>query len=356
MKSLIARVGTDNAYSSNGKYRWNSPYSRALISLVCGELAKKHLINHGITKKCVVIDCDNVLWGGVLSEDGIDGIKLGEGSRHREFQKFLLTLHYHGVILAICSKNDEQDVLRVFREHSGMLLKEENVACIKANWNNKPDNIKRIAEELNIGLDSIVFVDDEEFEINSVRYILPEVTAILYNRDTLYSELSCFNLESSIDTESVKQRNETYRTDKYRREILESSLSFEKYLKELDTKIDIHKALPTEYSRIAELSQRANRCTNGRRYTLEELVSKIKAGYTLYSVTVEDRFSNLGLVGAIGIEADSLDMFVLSCRAIGRNIEKAMLELIKDEGVRSSFFDDTGKNCELQKILFNLIS
>lgn len=185
MKRLIAEIGIRCAYDEKSKYRWNAPYSKILVKRISEEIYAQYLIQMARTRKCLVLDCDNVLWGGVLAEDGVDGIKVGQsgsGRSYQDFQRVLLNLYYHGVILTVCSKNEEQDVLRVFREHSGMVLKEEQIACFQINWDNKPDNIRKISEELSLGLDSMVFVDDSLFEVEAVREILPEVKSILYDR------------------------------------------------------------------------------------------------------------------------------------------------------------------------------
>ncbi len=349
-KYLIAKVGINSAYNPKGKYRWNAPYSKELTELICQEICKQYLIHNGQTKKCIILDCDNVLWGGILSEDGIEKIHLGSGlgQSYQDFQRFLLTLYYHGVILTICSKNDEADVLRVFREHSGMILKEEHIACFKVNWNNKPDNIREIANELEIGLDSMVFIDDSEFEIHSVETMIPEVIAVQYERDSVYGKLSCFNLKSHIDIQQVQKRNQTYRTNVSRQKIKLQSASYDEYIAALEMKIDIHKALSTELSRISELSQRTNKCTNGTRYTVEKLQEQLCTGtYKLYAVYVSDKFSNLGLVGAIGIQKNEVDLFSLSCRALGRSVEEQMLEFIKKQQVSKFSFVTTHKNRDL---------
>lgn len=159
-KRLIAEMGIINAYDNKNKYRWNTVYSKPLIKLAISEIYKQYLIKKGITKKCLILDCDNVLWGGIISEDGIENLRLsssGLGKVYQDFQRFLLSLYYHGVILAVCSKNDLVDVLKMFREHSEMILKEEHIACFQVNWEDKPGNIKKISKILNIGLDSMVF-------------------------------------------------------------------------------------------------------------------------------------------------------------------------------------------------------
>lgn len=320
LKHLIAEVGIVNAYDPKGKYRWNAPYSKILIESAVKEIYKQYLIENGITKKCLVLDCDNVLWGGILSEDGIENIKLGgsgPGIEFQNFQRFLLSLYYHGVILTVCSKNDLSDVMNIFHNHSEMILKEKHIACFQVNWDNKPNNIKKIAETLNIGLDSIVFIDDSPIEIEAVKFMLPAVTSILYKRDTIYTQLFSLNLRSGIDVLDIEKRNATYRTNLFREELKAQYRSYDDYIAALEMKLSIHEATLIEFNRIVELTQRTNKCTNGKRYTIAELKRKLqKDTYTLYSVTVSDKFSDLGLVGAIGIEGDMLDLFVLSCRAL----------------------------------------
>lgn len=354
-KCLIAKTGIDHAFDIKGKYRWNVPYSKELIQIMAVEIHKQYLIYTGCTKKCLVLDCDNVLWGGVLSEIGIEKICLanyGLGKPYQDFQRFLLTMYYHGVILAVCSKNDEDDVLKVFRSHSGMLLKEENISCFKCNWENKVENIKAIANILNIGLDSMVFVDDSEFEVNAVKSMLSEVIAIRYERETIYKSLSCFNLKLKCDIENVKRRINTYCSDAKRAELKATTLTFEEYLVFLEQKVDIHITLPTELARLSELSQRTNKCTNGTRYTVEQLKAQNNRGdYILFTVSVSDKFSDLGIVGAIGICSGTLDLFTLSCRALGRGIEEQMLECIKSLEVEKIVFRDTGKNAAIQKLI-----
>ena len=355
-KRLIASVGASNAYSHKNKYRWNYPYSQLLSEKIGPEIYKQYLITHGITKKCIVLDCDNVLWGGILSEDGFENIKLsssGLGKPYQDFQRFLLMLHDHGVILTVCSKNDESDVLKVFREQSDMVLREEHIACFRVNWNTKAKNLRDIAATLNVGLDSMVFIDDSDFEIGAIRSVLPEVTAVQFKRDSIYEALSCFNLKRDIDVAAVKQRHDVYKTDEYRRELKKHCQTFDKYLASLDMKVDIHEATPIEYARISELTQRTNRMTNGTRYTVEELKAHVtKPEFKLYSVRASDRFSDLGIVGAMAVEDDELQLFSLSCRALGRKIETTMLDMIKDKHKITRYrFSNTNKNGEMKSIL-----
>ena len=359
LKAMVAKLGIERAFDHKSKYRWNTPYSRELLREIATEIHKQYLIRNSITKKCVVLDCDNVLWGGILSEDGIEGIQLGGsglGRPYQDFGRFILNLYYHGVIIAICSKNDKCDVLSVFREHNEMVLKEEHIACFGVNWDNKADNIKAISETLNIGLDSIVFIDDSDFEIQAVNTLLPEVTAIKYERDHIYKQLSCFNLRSNIDIDKVQKRNLTYQTNEFRKNLRLGASSFDEYLKALEMKVDIHKALPIELSRIAELTQRTNKCTNGTRYTVDQIKEMLEEGYELYSVSLSDKFSDLGIVGAIGIDGNTLDLFSLSCRALGRNIEEVMIDFIREKNIENFYYNLTVQNNELHSKLNDLIN
>ena len=328
------------------------PYSTITINKLINAIMKFYLSICGKSKKCIVVDCDNVLWGGILSEDGMEKICLsnnGIGEFYHEFQRFLLTLYYHGIILAVCSKNEYKDVLKMFREHTDMLLKEDHIACFKVNWENKVDNLKQISNDLNISLDSIVFVDDSDFELQSVKMLLPEVFTIKYEtNDNIYKHFSCLNLKIAIDLEKVMKRHQTYKTNKQRELLRSNSSSFDEFLKSLELVVDIHKTKSIELNRIAELSQRTNKCTNGTRYTISQLINLTNIStYSLFSVSVSDRFSDLGIVGAIGIEDNNLDLFCLSCRALGRRIEDKMLAFVHNYKITAFNFNLTEKNVDL---------
>ncbi len=356
LKYMIAEMGIGMAFSAKNKYRWNFPYSKSLALAVADEIQKQYFIENGISQKCLVLDCDNVLWGGILSEEGMENIRLGSsglGLEYQEFQRFVLSLYYRGVILAICSRNDLADVLHVFREHSGMILKEEHIACFQVNWEEKTDNIRQIADKLNIGTESMVFVDDSLFEIEAVKTFLPEVTTIPYHRETMYKAFSCFHLKENPDYEEVVKRNGTYRMEVYRQEIKEKCGSYNDYLAALEMKVDIHEIQPAEYGRVAELTQRTNKCTNGVRCTvanIKEWAASIEGH--LYTVTLADKFSDMGIVGVFGIQDNKLILFSLSCRVLGREIEGKMLRYIQERcRVTEYEFRDTGKNENLKVLL-----
>lgn len=354
MQKLIAEVGLSQAYCFKNNYRWSAPYSEQLLERLAKEIVKQYHIIQGLTPKCLVLDADNVLWGGILSEDGADKIQLGGGIGrfYQDFQRFLLYLYQHGVLLVVCSKNDEEDVFNVFYNHSGMILKEMHIACFQVNWENKADNIRLIAETLGIGLNSLVFVDDTPFEVESIKQLLPEVTSILFEKENIIEKLSCFHLPMQIDSDEIEKRQKTYRTNGLRKKLERETSSFNEYLSSLQMEVDIHPIQSMEYMRVADLSQRANRCTNGIRFSQAHLRSEIDHGLVIYVVYLKDKFSDLGLVGAIGCRQDTLEFFCLSCRALGRGLEDKILDFVqKNHSIRWYYQKDTSKNQSLLALL-----
>lgn len=356
LNRIIAEIGLLNAYDDKSKYRWNAPYSKLLIEKVVKEIHKLYLIEGGSTKKCIVLDCDNVLWKGIVSEDGIGGVKLGGsgvGRYYQDFQRFLLFLYNHGVILTICSKNDKEDIINVFRTHTGMVLQEKHISWFQVNWENKPKNIIRIAQALNIGLDSIVFVDDSPIEIEAVKALIPEVTTILFDKGLKYSDFSCFNLRENANRMDIEKRTTTYQTNMKREELKASSMSYEDYIESLNIKVTIHCITPDEYARVSELTQRTNKCTNGTRYKIDEIMEHDNDNdVNLFSVYVSDCFSDLGLVGVIEIKNECIQLFSLSCRAMGREVEMYMIKHIKNRfNIKSARFCSTGKNNDIKLLL-----
>lgn len=214
-------------------------------------------------------------------------------------------------------------------------------------------NIKQIAKILNIGLDSIVFVDDSPTEIEEVKSVLPEVVTICYKRNMTYEPFSCFNLRHDVNIIDIKKRTETYRTNSFREEFRKKYNDYSNYIKDLNIKMDIHEALPTEYSRISELTQRTNKCTNGKRYSVANLKERVLLdNVKLYAFFVSDRFSDLGLVGAIEVEGTTLTLFSVSCRALGREIENKMLDYIhKRHQIKKIEYYSTSKNENVKTFL-----
>lgn len=297
----------------------------------------------GKNKKCLVLDCDNTLWGGVVGEEGLNRIQIGKGhpgSAFKEFQQAILDLYQRGIMLCLCSKNDPAAVQEVLDQHPDMVLRCEHFVKIKANWNDKAQNIKEIASELNIGLDSLVFIDDSEFETSLVRKFLPEVTALTLPPDaTLYANWlrSCGLFDTLTYSSEDRARSEMYKAEEKRGEVQKKFTDIREYLRYLEMEVEITSADEFSLQRIFQLVQKTNQFNlTTKRYSEPEL-SALSEGEKsrVFSLKLKDRFGDSGLVGVwvLLFEAGccKIDTLLLSCRVIGRDIEKWILHHILSE-------------------------
>ena len=298
----------------------------------------------GITKKCIVLDLDNTLWGGVIGEDGFDNIKLGDDAVGRsfvEFQKRLLALNQRGIILAINSKNNFEDAMEVIKKHPSMILREDNFACMKINWNDKVTNLQEISKELNIGLDSMVFFDDDLINQEFVKTSLPEVlVAELPNDSSQFAQIITKMKEFDVlkITEEDVKRNEMYSVQKKRTELKNKIVDFDEFLKQMNIEVNIKKADSFTIPRISQLTLKTNQFNlTTKRYQQEEISSfSSDKDRIVECVQVSDKFGDNGITGVYIIEKkDSkewiIDTFLLSCRIMGRKVEEAMLYQIIDK-------------------------
>jgi FkbH-like protein len=294
----------------------------------------------GLSRKCLVLDLDNTLWGGFVGEDGIAGIVLGEeglGMAFVEFQQELLSLSRKGVLLAICSKNNEEDVLEVLRQHPSMLLRDGAFAAKRINWRDKATNLHELAEELNIGLDTLVFIDDNPVERCLVKASLPEVHVPDWPREPACFKAALFELASqhfprvALTTEDGA-RTALYRADAGRRNSAVSTGSLEDYYRSLEMRAEIGYGDQLSIPRIAQLTQKTNQFNlANRRYTETEIRMLAEAPDSLVMwLRLRDRFSDDGIVGVLILrqrdtQSWMIDTFLMSCRVIGRTVENAFL-------------------------------
>ena len=351
-QEIIAHVGVEKAYDKKGERRWGNPYSEDMLKKCAKEICKQYEIAYAKPYKCIVLDCDNVLWGGEISELGPNGIYLkrnGKGKDYYDFQGFIRKLYYNGIMLSICSKNDEESVKSVFSSNPDMLISLDMISAFKVNLKDKYINIEHISNELNISLDSMIFIDDSEYEIGAIKKMLPDVKCILFNQNSIYENLGFLNLSDKIDPEIVKLRNQTFKDNMHRKALLDQvkDKDYNVYLSKLETQVSIKESVVVEYGRISELTYRTNKCTLGTRFDIKSL----KDISRLYTIRVRDTFGDLGIVGAIGIsgtECNELILFCLSCRAIGRKVEEKMLEFIAQNfRITSIIFKNTNKNNDI---------
>ena len=359
LEKLMQRVGLEESLAQK-ESRWGDVYSESLQKEAAYAIVRMYETEHGRRKKCLVLDCDGVLWGGILSEDGIEGIQIseiGNGKLYYNFQRMVKQLQQHGIILAICSKNEDADVKQVFCSHTAMKLQEEDIAAWSVNWKPKSQQMAELAEKLQIDLQDMVLVDDNQWELDEVTNSHPQVKTVLFDkarglRGILAQLAQFFYLKPEDQNAQNQLRLQTYADNVRREKLRESTASYEEFLEKLQTKIEIRTAAPTELLRISDLNRRVNQCTNGIRYQAEELRQLVEQGYQLQAVYMADIYRNLGLVGCIGIELQkkSLDLFCLSCRALGRKVEQQLLAAVPPEIVHLRW-RETGKNEKLWKMM-----
>jgi len=326
----------------------------------------------GLNRKCIVLDLDNTLWGGIVGEDGFEGIKIGPtapGNAFVEFQRHLLSLQQRGIILAINSKNNPEDALQVLREHPYMILREEHFACLKINWDDKVVNMKEIAEEVNIGLDSMVFIDDDPVNREYVKVNLPEVLTIdLPNDSSQYAralmDLNDFNVLKITD-EDIK-RGKMYFQERQRTEFEKTAPNIDDFLRQLNIKLKIKNADQFTIPRISQLTLKTNQFNLTTYRYQEEDIKKFSENKNMLvrCVQVEDKFGDNGITGVFIVRKDNktewtIDTFLLSCRIIGRGVEEGMLghilHLAKNEGVTKikGLYIPTNKNKPCENFLSN---
>ena len=313
-------------------------------------------------KKCLVLDLDNTLWGGILGEDGMNGIKIGgdyPGKAYHLFQEALLELSKSGVILTICSKNNEDEVLEALDKNPFMVLNKDSFAAWRINWKDKASNIREIAEELNIGLDSMVFVDDSPSERELIRQSLPmvavpEFPSQPYDLVPFYKSLVEIYFRVFTLTEEDKVKTEQYKSNALRARAKESFTDMESFIKSLDIQIKIEPANEFNISRIAQMTQKTNQFNlTTRRYSESDIRMKLDSGWRIYCMSASDRFGNYGITGCILIDGQEIDSFLMSCRILGKGIEtaflKAVMGMLKADGFESlsASFIPTAKNMQV---------
>jgi FkbH-like protein len=341
MNGFISKHGENNVFDPKQFLFGDIKISLDYIPYLVNDLMGYVIASLGMSKRCIVLDLDNTLWGGIIGEDEYDGIKLGSdpsGKAYVEFQKYLLGLHNRGILLAINSKNNFDDAIKVIEEHPDMILKKEHFSSIKINWNDKVSNIKEISDELNFGLENFVFFDDDPLNREFMKSCLPQVLTVDLPIDPskyvrTIQEMNEFN--SLKITDEDKQRGLMYSQQRERKTFENSANSLEDFLKNMDLKITIKKANSFTIPRISQLILKTNQFNlTTKRYSLEE-IQKISQNDNVMigCVQVEDKFGDNGITAAFIVEKNGtkewiLDTFLLSCRVMGRQIEKSILGYI----------------------------
>jgi FkbH-like protein len=322
---LFSQVGHRSTADDRGARVGDAPLSQdALRALAEAEVRHIRALS-GPVAKCIVLDCDNTLWGGVIGEDGISGIELG--GQHRELQRTLLDLRRRGILLTIASKNEETDVLQVLRTHPECLLSEDDFAAIRVNWDDKATNIESIAEELNLGLGHFVFLDDNPVECDWVRQQLPDLHVVQWPAPI--DQLGLF--DSLVLTDEDRARTEMYRAERQRRAVREEVGTMEDYLGSLEMVAVVGLVGPERLARIAQLVQKTNQFNlTVRRHDAAAIEAMCADPNTRVAwLELRDRFGSNGIVGCGIVRNDDgeavIDTLLMSCRVIGREVERVLV-------------------------------
>ena len=336
LSEIYSRVG--NQLKDFEKYYAKRYFSNHVMDNIANDVMCSMKPQLNLTKKCLVLDLDNTLWGGILGEVGNNNIILGNdypGNDFVEFQKFILNLKKQGILLTICSKNDYANVQSAFSQNSNMILKLEDFVAVYANWNSKDWNIHQIAKELNLSEDSFVFVDDSNFERNIV-FENSEATVVT-NGATPQKNMNEIILEGWFDRAEVtnedRLRTSFYQQNKLREEV-KRERSYENYLKNLKLKITLSRVDNSQISRLSQLSYRTNQFNmTTERLSEETITSKVNNPlYKIYSISVSDRFGEYGLCGMVVLREEIenqtcvIENMILSCRVFEREIEYVSLQ------------------------------
>jgi len=303
---------------------------------------------NGKIKKCVVLDLDNTTWGGIIGDDGIENIQIGSlgiGKAFTEFQYWIKKLKERGIIIAVCSKNTESVAKEPFEKHPDMVLRLDDIAIFTANWGNKVDNIRSIKELLNIGFDSMVFLDDNPFERNIVRENIPEILVPELPEDPaeylefLYS-LNIF--ETTAVSSEDKERTKLYQIEAQRNVIQKQFANEDDFLKSLEMKSIVEPFNKFNIPRVSQLSQRSNQFNLRTIRYSESEIEKISTSnlYRTFSFSLEDKFGDNGLICVIILKCISptelfIDTWFMSCRVLKRGMEGFVLNTIVDFGLKN---------------------
>lgn len=295
----------------------------------------------GNRKKCLVLDLDNTLWGGVLGEDGIEGIKIGDsypGLAFRDFQENILEASNNGVIITICSKNNEDDVLEAFNKHPFQLIKTNHLSGYRINWQDKVTNIQELSEELNIGLDSMVFIDDNPIERERVKQMLPMVVVPdfpehPYLMSDFFKQIYQEYFQLYKLTYEDKNKTQQYVANSKRTDFKRAFQNVDDYLASLEMELDIMQADKFTIPRISQMTQKTNQFNlTTKRYSDSDIYKFLDQSALVHCLSVRDKFGDNGVTVAsiilIKDDVADIDSFLLSCRILGRNIESTYLDFL----------------------------
>jgi len=335
LEGLFQQIGSKQALDARFYYRAKSPYTPKFLDALAQRVVQDTRGFGTRFHKVLVLDCDNTLWGGVIGEDGMDGIQLDShgfpGNVFHHVQHQFSALEQQGVLLCLCSKNNEADALEAFH-HKAMVLQRGQIVAYRINWEDKPSNLKALATQLNLGLDSFVFIDDSAFEVTAVREQLPQVAVFqvpkaLHEYPALIRDQVMPLFLTSSNRASGQSKTQQYQALAQAQALQANFASQEDYLRNLQLAVDLRRNDKAQASRIAELMAKSNQFNlTTLRLPLGEVLARMEQGDgTVYSFSVSDRLTAHGLTGVLITRDDGdaveVQAFLMSCRVIGRGVE-----------------------------------
>jgi FkbH-like protein len=364
-QAVLANLGEVNFYNYTIGHLYQMPYSKRAIEGIAQALTEQ--LNWLFTeeKKVIVVDCDNTLWKGVVGEDGVQGIRCdkdAEGIIHYHLQEFLKVKKEEGFLLCVCSKNNEEDVEEAFAKKN-FPLKPEDFIIRKINWNDKVQNMQEIASVLNVGIDSFIFIDDNKFELDLVKSLLPGVTCFEFTED--YSNFLTLTNKFEFKKRKVlkedKEKTEQYITLQQRKSAEQHFENIDDFIASLEIKMDISMNDLNDLERLSQMTGKTNQFNfNKQEYNPDQLKQFITAGGSLYSLKISDKFGDYGTVGLILIQPSKnkeviLENYLMSCRVLGKKIEYGFLIFVMNDLKKNNLyiscvkFVKTNKNIPAEK-------
>ena len=358
----LSNCGAINTYNSKLWYLMKNPFSNDFFKEAITDITFLYKSLKGLSKKLLILDLDNTLWGGIVGDDGWKNLRIGGhdhlGEAFKDFQNKIKSLKKSGILLALCSKNTESVAIEAIQKHPEMVLSMDDFVNFRINWDDKAKNIADMTKELNLGLQSVVFLDDSPFERARVKEMLPEVVVpdLPINPEEYPNFLSKLHyFDSAYISEEDKKRAELYKSEFKREKLKQEFKSVSQWVETLELKVTIENIKNENLPRAIQLLNKTNQLNlSTRRLTEKEFTNWIKiSSNKLWTIRAKDKFGDYGIIGILSLStkmkvAQLID-FILSCRVIGRNIEEVMIEFIKEFCRKNKIQKINGKYIKTKK-------
>ncbi|RKZ77307.1 MAG: hypothetical protein DRQ57_00345 [Gammaproteobacteria bacterium] len=366
--NLANRIGFNHFFSLSNSLLFQAPFTKEAIKLITSEIKKKIDVFNSLRKKVVLLDLDNTLWGGIVGEDGFEGIKIDEnypGIAYKYFQNQMKYLKKSGIVLCIVSKNNFAEIEDLFNNQD-MPLKWNDFVIKKINWQNKSQNIIEIANELNVGIDSMIFFDDSHFEINLVKDTLENIDVIKLDSNNPINNLGIIErlpfLNSIKITIEDENKSSQYLSEQKRITIRKTTATVDDFIESLEINISYWINNKSQLARITQLVNKTNQFNLTTKRYSESEISHFMNFNQVFSFQIKDKFGDMGITAVVIVIDNKIDTFLMSCRILGRKIEEKIMKIILNQTTKplSAEYIRTSKNSQVENLYdkfgFRLVS